>query len=405
VDEATTGSDDGGAAKPGPRRARARVGQVLCGKWRLDALIGVGGMASVYAATHEFGRRAALKILHSSLSQDPMIRDRFLREGYVANQVRHAGAVAVLDLDVTEDGSAFLVMELLHGETLDQRWERQGAMRTGEVLAIADQLLDVLAAAHDAGVVHRDLKPENVLVSEDGRIKVLDFGIARLREMRGAELTDSGMLMGTPAFMPPEQMRARWADVDARSDLWAVGALMFSLLSGRHVHERDSTADLMIACATEPAPPLAWFAAVPAEVSRLVDRALAFDRADRWQDARSMQDAVREAYASLSAPSRVWIEPLAYAATDDGSGEVARMLEQSGAYPVAARASAQAPAEAAPTAESHGTRLRDLLLAGASGALALAAQLAVACALAAQLGAVCSPQVATTAHRVALDVR
>ncbi|MDB4994631.1 MAG: serine/threonine protein kinase, partial [Myxococcaceae bacterium] len=141
-------------------QALERVGRILQGKWHLDALIGVGGTASVYSATHRNHKRAALKMLHRDVSRNAEIRERFLREGYVANTVGHAGAVSVLDDDVSEEGLAFLVMELLEGETLDARWESAGpTLDPLEVLGWTDALLDVLTVAHEKGIVHRDLKP------------------------------------------------------------------------------------------------------------------------------------------------------------------------------------------------------------------------------------------------------
>ena len=173
------------AEDPLVARARSRLGRMLRGKWRLDALLGVGGMAAVYAATHRNGSRAAVKVLHSELTINPQVRNRFLREGYVANAVGHEGAVRVIDDDSAEDGSMFLVTELLDGETLEQRRIRCGGrLSEDEVLCLAEPLLDVLIAAHAKGVVHRDLKPENVFVTRNGQVKVLDFGIARLRELR-----------------------------------------------------------------------------------------------------------------------------------------------------------------------------------------------------------------------------
>ena len=167
-------------------RAEARIGSVIKDKWRLDRLLGVGGMACVYAATHRNKKRAAVKVLHREFSTDTAIRERFLREGYLANSVGHRGVVTVDDDDVTEDGAAFIVMELLDGETLEQRWRRKGhRLPLEEVLAVADQVLDALAAAHDKGVVHRDLKPENLFLTRDGVVKLLDFGIGRLKEMSG----------------------------------------------------------------------------------------------------------------------------------------------------------------------------------------------------------------------------
>ncbi|MEB2324780.1 MAG: serine/threonine-protein kinase, partial [Sorangiineae bacterium] len=287
---------------PTQLRARHRVGTTLRDKWRLDALLGVGGMAAVYAGTHRNGSRGALKLLHAELSVDPHVRARFLKEGYAANKVEHPGVVRVLDDDVTEDGSLFMVMELLDGESLEARRERLGGRLTSEeVLSIADQLLDVLAAAHDRGIIHRDIKPENVFLTRDGTIKVLDFGIARLRELSTpSQATRSGSTMGTPAFMSPEHARGLWDEVDARSDLWSVGASLFELLTGKLVHDGRTTNEQLLSAMTQPARPLASVlpGAHPA-LAALVDTALAFDKDRRFTDARAMQHAVRRAYHEL----------------------------------------------------------------------------------------------------------
>jgi len=284
-------------------RARARIGMTLQDKWKLDSLVGVGGMAAVYAATHRNGKRVAVKVLHAEMSHDAEVRQRFLREGYAANTLQHEGAVSVMDDDVAPDGSAFIVMELLEGETVERFWERCGQrLAPREVLAIADQLLDVLAAAHAKNVVHRDIKPENLFLTHGGVLKVLDFGIAKVHEAHAARATATrvGMVMGTPAFMAPEQARARWDEVDGRTDLWAVGATMFTLLSGGYVHEGESGNDQLILSATAPARSLALAApGLPAEVVGIVDRALAFERDKRWPDALSMQLAVRAAIEAL----------------------------------------------------------------------------------------------------------
>ncbi|MEZ4309611.1 MAG: protein kinase [Polyangiaceae bacterium] len=228
----------------GPRdRAPARVGQVLRGKWHLDELLAVGGMASVFAATHRNGKRGAVKLLHYELSLHEESRSRFLREGYVANKVDHEGAVSVLDDDVCDDGTVFLVMELLDGQTVDAmlRGRSGRSFGLGETLRVADQLLDVLAAAHEKGVVHRDIKPENLFVTQAGKLKVLDFGIARLRESAAtASTTRAGDLLGAPSPVPPERALGNLEIVDARSDLWAAGAAMFRLLTGRPVHHAES---------------------------------------------------------------------------------------------------------------------------------------------------------------------
>jgi serine/threonine-protein kinase len=280
-------------------RAQTRVGQVIKEKWRLDVLLGVGGMAAVYAATHRNGSRVAIKILHPELSTHHEVRTRFLREGYVANAVGHEGAVRITDDDVAEDGAAFLVMELLDGETLEDRRVRSGGqLDEDEVLSLADQLLDVLAAAHAKGIVHRDIKPDNIFVTRAGQVKLLDYGIARLREVTSkSTATVSGATMGTPAFMSPEQARALWDEVDARSDLWAVGATMFNLLTGRLVHEGRTTNEQLLHAMTKEPPPLesALPSATPA-VCHVVNRALSFEKDRRWRDAGRMQEAVRGAY-------------------------------------------------------------------------------------------------------------
>src|SRR5262245_41506915 len=148
-------------------KARARVGLTIKNKWRLDSLLGVGGMASVYAATHRNGSRAALKILHTEFARDPGIRERFLREGYVANRIDHAGRVAIQDDDVTEQDEPFLVMELLEGETVQQLWKRQKRrLGAGQALRIAERVLDTLVSFHAQGIVHRDLKPANIFITK-----------------------------------------------------------------------------------------------------------------------------------------------------------------------------------------------------------------------------------------------
>jgi len=207
-------------------RVHARVGSVLRGKWRLDEVIGVGGMASVFAATHRNQSRVAIKMLHPEVSLDAEVTARFLREGYVANAVGHPGTVAVLDDDVAEDGAPFLVMELLEGETLDELLNRSGPRSFEEAASLVHQLLDVLAAAHDRHIVHRDIKPENLFLTHEGRLKVLDFGIARLRELSisSGGGTSAGSVLGTPPFMAPEQAHGHWDQVDGRTDLWAAGA-------------------------------------------------------------------------------------------------------------------------------------------------------------------------------------
>ncbi len=197
--------------------ARARVGSVVDDKWTIERLLGIGGMAAVYEARHRNGARAAVKVLHPHLSRHDDVRERFLREGYAANRVEHPGAVKVLDDDLISEGpdagTAYLVMELLEGVSLQERIEQGTPVSELEFLRIAGSVLDVLVAAHGHGVVHRDLKPENLFLvrrskdddAVDGPaiVKVLDFGLARL--LQGKTITTYGLALGTPSFMSPEQ--------------------------------------------------------------------------------------------------------------------------------------------------------------------------------------------------------
>jgi serine/threonine-protein kinase len=277
--------------------ARTRIGRVLHNKWRLDALLGVGGMAAVYAATHRNANRAAVKVLHDELSGVPEVRTRFLREGYVANTIAHPGAVRVLDDDADADGTVFLVMELLEGETLAAHWQKRGRrIPPLDVSRIADRVLDVLGAAHGKGIVHRDVKPENIFLTNDGGVKLLDFGFARVLDAASTAASVTGIhtTLGTPGFMSPEQAAGKWNEVDARSDLWALGATMFALASGREVHEGRTVADVLVAAATKPARSLRLVAPMlPAKLIVAVDRALAFEKRNRWPSAQAMQAAVR----------------------------------------------------------------------------------------------------------------
>jgi serine/threonine protein kinase len=267
----------------------SRVGTTVRNKWTLERVLGSGGMAAVYVGVHRIGRRDAIKILHPRAAKSKEICERFEREAHAANRFRHPGAVEIRDIDVMEDGAPFLVMELLVGESLSDREQRLGRIELPELLSYAAQVLDTLAAAHAQQIVHRDIKPANLYVIEGGRVKVLDFGLARIRHdhtLQG-ELTRMGLVLGTTPYMPPEQAKGR--DIDARADIFAVGATLFRLIAGRHVHSAASDFDLLMKMANEPTPPLQSIApTTPADVCLVVDRALAFDRDQRYPDAARM---------------------------------------------------------------------------------------------------------------------
>jgi serine/threonine protein kinase len=311
-------------------QAEKRVGQVLNHKWTIDRLIDMGGMASVYAATHRNGKKVAIKMLHPHIAAHTDVRERFLREGYVANQVDHPGAVSVLDDDITPDGAPFLVMELLEGDSLDGWMHKAGGvLPLPDVLAIADQVLDVLAAFHARGVIHRDIKPGNLFITKPGLVKVLDFGLARLRDPKftGAP-TASGIVLGTASYMPPEQAQGKSDQVDWRSDIFAVGAVMFRALTGRPVHDAKGATERLFQAMKERAPSLGIIAPhIPTWVVGVVDKALAFDKKDRWETATDMRKAVRETFAQLKEEaSRVKPVPGAPAPEHDGSVEVSEIF-------------------------------------------------------------------------------
>ena len=284
-------------------RAQQRVGAVLDEKWTLEHLLGSGGMGAVYSARHRNGARAAVKLLHPELARIAEVRERFLREGYAANRVAHRGVVQVLDDDIVKsgpaEGSAYLVMELLEGESLQERAARSPKLGERELLEVMDAVLDVLSAAHQHGVVHRDLKPENIFLAKDPeregvRVKVLDFGLARIAE--ATAVTSAGIAVGTPSFMSPEQAAGRSEDIDGRTDIFALGATMFRIVTGRRIHESENMVQLGTLMASVPAPRLRSIVPdVSESFARLIDRALAFDRADRYPDAAAMRGDVHAA--------------------------------------------------------------------------------------------------------------
>jgi serine/threonine-protein kinase len=290
------------------RAAERRVGQTLNGKWCLDRIIDTGGTASVYEATHRNGRRAALKVLHPTSASNPEVRRRFLREGYVANRIGHPGAVAILDDDTAEDGSPYLVMELLEGESLARRLNRVGSrVPFAEALGVAAQVLEVLDMAHANGIVHRDIKPGNIFITKAGHAKVLDFGFARIRDgIVSAVPTLSGIVMGTAGYLAPEQARGLPEEIDVRTDIFAVGAVMFRAVAGRPVHEGPTPIDALMVAMKEPAPPLASvLPGVSPAFAAVVDRALEFDKQDRWRSASEMHAEVRGAFGSLGRRPRL----------------------------------------------------------------------------------------------------
>ena len=271
--------------------AKARVGTALNAKWTIDALLGVGGMGAVFAATHRNGTRGAVKVLHVEFAREGSIRERFLREGKIANRVVHPASVPVFDDDVTDRGEPFLVMELLQGDTFGRILKRKGRkLGVEDTFRIFEVVLDLLAKCHVHGIVHRDIKPANIMITKEGQVKVLDFGIARLREPGdGVEATRAGTALGTPSYMAPEQAIGV-EGVDGRADLFSVGACVYTALSGERLNKGRNETESFLLAATQAAPSLARVMPdLPPEIVAFVDKSLAFDRESRFQDAAAMR--------------------------------------------------------------------------------------------------------------------
>ena len=273
------------------------IGMVL-GQYRITGAIGKGGMGAVYAAEHVLLQRpAAVKVLLPALSQNQEIVTRFFNEARAATAIRHPGIVEIYDFGYHVDGSAYIAMEYLQGESLAARMAR-GRMPPPTVHAIARQLAGALSAAHAKGIVHRDLKPDNVFLVPDPevpggeRIKLLDFGIAKLAvDQQSQGHTRTGAVMGTPTYMAPEQCRG--VAVDHRADLYSIGCIMFEACTGRPPFVGEGSGDVLAAHIYMPPPTIASIiGSAPVEVETLVQRLLVKDPAYRMQSAQELIHAI-----------------------------------------------------------------------------------------------------------------
>jgi eukaryotic-like serine/threonine-protein kinase len=287
--------------------ARRRIGVRLAGKWSIVRLLGIGGMAAVYEAHHATGRRVAVKMMHAHLKENRRLHKRFVREAYVANSLAHPAVVPVYDVDVHDDGTPYLIMDLLIGENLERFRKKQGGRLPPEqVTAVAEVVLEVLVEAHSKGIVHRDLKPANLFITKQGELKIFDFGIAKCAQFSPlfTASTRYGSLLGTPAFMSPEQARGRWEAVDHQSDLWSLGATLFTLLTGRVVHNAACLNEQWALAMGAPAIKVRDLdPELPERLVTAVDGALCFAKSERWPSAAAMFHALtgREAPARSSA--------------------------------------------------------------------------------------------------------
>ena len=294
-----------------------KAGDLVAGRYRVEGFIGKGGMGGVYRARHEtMSHQVAIKVLHAELAGEEEFSQRFLREAQTASVIVHPNLCAATDFGQLPDGAAFIVMEYLDGETLEKLLDRQGRLEVSQTLSIARQIASVLKEAHEAGVVHRDLKPENVmLVTRAGRggvVKVMDFGIASVREGErlapSTRITRVGVAYGTPAYMSPEQVAGE-TDFDGRVDLYALGIMMFEMLTGEPPFVAPNAAALMAKHLTEQPPSLrakAPQAKIPAALDGLVLSLMSKEPSGRPESAAALLHAFDElegASASSSSPA------------------------------------------------------------------------------------------------------
>ena len=275
---------------------RIGPGSVIAGRYQVEAQIGVGGMASVYRAEDiQLGRKVAVKVLHPQYTEDQEFVERFRREAKAAAQLQHPGIVAVYDTG-SWDGTWYIAMELLEGPTLKERLNREGRIPPAEAIALTEQILKAVRAAHRDGIIHRDLKPHNVILDDVGNPKVTDFGIAR----RGAsDMTATGSVLGTAHYLAPEQ--AQGEVITPRTDLYSVGVVLYEMLTGRTPFEGDSAVSIALAHVNnEPRSPRSIVPEVTPALDAVVMRSLAKRPSDRFADADAFLAALADAKRGIA---------------------------------------------------------------------------------------------------------
>ncbi|MRG92210.1 serine/threonine-protein kinase [Polyangium spumosum] len=284
------------------------IGDVIADKYRVDRLLGSGGMGVVVAATHlELRTRRAIKVMLSHVVASPLCVERFLREARTLSELRSAHVARVYDVGRLPNDAPFMVMEYLEGHTLMARLSRYGPLPVEEAATHALHACEALAEAHARGIVHRDLKPENLFLTEasDGSpcVKVLDFGVSKLLHEEGPTRTSTGAIVGSPLYMSPEQVNAA-RDVDARSDIWAMGIILFQLVTGECPFRGNNVLQILAQLANKnPTPPSALRRDLPPALDAVILRCLQKDRDERYQDVVALARDL--APLAVSAPGAV----------------------------------------------------------------------------------------------------
>ncbi|MCB9593771.1 MAG: serine/threonine protein kinase [Sandaracinaceae bacterium] len=272
------------------------IGRILHDRYRVIRLLGEGGMGVVYEAEHVLlQRRVALKLLHRTLARHPAVVTRFRNEAIAASSIGDPHIVEVSDMGKLEDGSFYMALELLDGREMRRLVEEDGPLTIARTIDLVSQVLEGLGAAHAANIVHRDLKPDNLfVVRRDGAefVKILDFGVAKLRRDEQDLLTATGQAVGTPCYMPPEQARGQ-KDLDLRADLYAIGVILFECLTGARPFNAESLPLLIVQILQDPPPPIRAFRPdVPEELVAVVERLLAKEPHERFGSAAEVRAAL-----------------------------------------------------------------------------------------------------------------
>jgi serine/threonine-protein kinase len=288
------------------------IGETI-NNYQVSELLGEGGMGAVYLAEHPFmGRKAAIKVLRREFAEDRGLVERFMNEARAANAIRHPNIIDIIDVGRMPSGIPYLMMEFLEGESLAHRL-RRGAVPVPEVIDIILQTTSALAAAHSKGIVHRDLKPDNLYLVPDEaapggiRVKVLDFGIAKLRDdlSGGMAKTQAGALMGTPPYMSPEQCRGITDQIDHRTDVYAIGIILYEMLCGAPPFVSEGWGEVVLAHLTKPPPsPRSRNASIPETLEVVIMKALAKNPDERFPTAADMRTALRAMTATSTFPPR-----------------------------------------------------------------------------------------------------
>jgi serine/threonine-protein kinase len=323
------------------RTAAKKPGTLICGKWRVERTVRVNEQLASYVATDPGGARVYLKVLHPYKAGDAPLVARLKREAYVVNRIKHPAIVRVLGDGETDEGSVAIALELVEGDTLEEyRIKRGGLLQPDEVVKIGAQICDALAAAHDQGVIHRDVRPESFMITKSGDIRVPEFAAARVlgEQVEERERTAAGTTLGSPSFMSPEQARGQRDRIDKRSDVFGLGATLYTLLSGKTVHPADNPLAALLAASRNRAKPVRTVVRgeLPDVLASAVDKALAFEPTDRFFDMRAFKKALGgDAPAGRSAPA-------------GGAGAPIARTQQSAQAPSAVAATKASPSMSPP---------------------------------------------------------